>query len=256
MSGFGRTADWLVGLIGVCCLVAASCRKDKPKPPPPPAASVAAVPCADGETRDPPHGEARPAIQALRSKDYDTARTLFEGLLIRYPESASLRVWLGDARLGQGTKASTQAALDAYEVALALDARGCKLRDRETFFVAVGVADCQIRQNHAELALTGLAAASQKWPDSAELVYHRARAECSLGKREPCFTDLELALDLARTRQRARLSRSHHSSDRLVERASSDPEFEALRKEPRYRALLASAAASDAGPAPAEPAAP
>jgi hypothetical protein len=61
---------------------------------------------------------------------------------------------------------------------------------------------------------------------------------------------------MARTRQRARLSRSHHSSDRLVERASSDPEFELLRKEARYRALLASASASDAGAAPAEPAQP
>jgi hypothetical protein len=256
MNHRGSTADWLVGLFGVLCLVGFGCGKAKPKPLPPPVPSAAHVPCEGGETRDPPHHEARPAIQALRGKDYDTARRLFEALLAQYPESSSLRVWVGDARLGQDTAPSVQAALDAYNEALALDARGCKLRERENFFLVIGVADVAIRQQHAELALAKLAEADQKWPDNAEVKYHRARAECLLAKRDLCFDDLKSALTLAQSRQHARLSRSHHSSDRLVERAATQSEFEGLRKEPRYRALLASAALSDAGANAAEPLSP
>jgi tetratricopeptide (TPR) repeat protein len=256
MHEHGSTADWLVGLMGILCGVGSGCGKAKPKPPPPPVASVSQAPCAGGETRDPPHQQARPAIQALRSKDYEMATRLFEAELAEYPESSSLRVWLGDARLGQGTSASIQAALDAYDEARALDASGCKLRERERFFLAIGVADVAIRQQHAELALAKLTDSEQTWPDNAEVRYLRARAECALDKREACFDDLRSALTLAQTRQHARLSRSHHSSDRLVERAATQSEFEVLRKEPRYRALLASAAASDAGASTVEPALP
>ncbi len=253
MNQHGSTADWLVGLMCVLCSVGSGCGKAKPKPPPPPVASASHTPCAGGETRDPSHHEARPAIQALRSKDYDTATRLFEAQLAEYPESSSLRVWLGDARLGQGTSASVQAALDAYNEALALDGSGCKLRERESFFLAIGVADVAIRQQHAELALAKLADSEQKWPDNAEVRYLSARAKCVLGKRDACFDDLKSALTLAQTQQQARLSRSHHSSERLVERAATQSEFEALRKESRYRALLASAKTSDGGTSAVEP---
>jgi len=250
------TADWLVGLIGVSCLLCGDCAKEKPKPPPAPLSGATHSPCDSGESRDPPHQQARPAIQALRGKDYDTAVRLFGELLAKYPESASLRVWLGDACLGQGTVPSIQAALDAYGEALALDARGCKLRERETFFLYVGTADAQIRQQHAELALAKLADAERKWPDTAEVAYQRARAECQLGQRDACFVDLKAAFTLARSAQHPRFSRSHHSSDRLLERAATEPELEALRKEPRYRALLALAGAGDAGTVDREPAGP
>jgi tetratricopeptide (TPR) repeat protein len=243
-------ADWLVGLMGICWLVSLGCGKDKPKPPPPAAELAAHRPCQSGETTDPPHHEARPAIQALRSKDYDTARLLFEALLVKYPESSSLRVWQGDALLGQDSEASVTAALEAYAQARALDARGCKLRERERYFVAIGVADAELRQKRAEPALLELAEAAREWPDSAEVAYHSARAECLLGKRDDCFRDLESALKPTHSGQRVRFSRSHHASEDLVQRAENQPEFSELCREPRCRLLLASAARGDAGSPP------
>ena len=247
MNRRGSTAGWLVGLVGVFLVVYPACHKDKPKPPPPPVASAAHVPCEGGETRDPPHHEARPAIQALRAKDYDTAEKLFAGLLAKYPESASLRVWQGDALLGEDSTDDVGAALAAYAAARALDSSGCKLRDKERYFLAVGMADAELRQKHAEPALVELAEADRQWPDSAEVAYHRARAECLLGKRDACFEDLRSAFERAHSRQRVRFTRSHHSLDDLFVRAARQPEFADLRKEPRYKALVAKAARGDGG---------
>jgi hypothetical protein len=165
----------------------------------------------------------------------------------KYPESASLRVWLGDARLGQATEPAARAALQAYREATALDAQGCKLRERETFFLAMGLIEVQLLQKQPEQALAKLEEAQQKWPDNAEVTYARARAECALGQRDVCYADLGNALRSAKLRKRPRLSRSHRASDRLAERAATQPEFEPLRKEARFRALLASAAGGDAG---------
>ena len=242
------TAGWLVGLLAVLGLIGPGCRKAKPKPPLPPVPSISHTACDAGETHDPPHVEARPAIQALRRKDYAAAQRLFEGLLDKYPESASLRVWRGDALLGQDSPTSAAAALDAYAEARALDARGCKLRERERYFMALGVADAELQQKRPEAALAALADAAREWPDNAELAYGRARAECALGKGDDCYADLQRAIGQTRSGQRARFSRSHRSSDDLPKRAQSQPEFEALRKQPRYQALLADAARSDAGP--------
>ena len=245
MNRRGSAADWLVGLSCVLCLLGSGCGRGKPKPLPPPVASASHVPCEGGETRDPPHQEVRPAIQALRGKDYDSAVRLLEALLPKYPESSSLRVWLGDARAGVGTDASVQAASDSYSEALALAARGCKLREREQFFIAVGMADVEIRQKNAARALEALSAAEARWPGNAEVAYDRARVECLRERRDACFDELKSALRLAQSREHSRFSRSHHFSDRLAERAASQPEFEVLRKQPRYRALLATV--SDAG---------
>jgi tetratricopeptide (TPR) repeat protein len=247
MNRLGSTSDWPVGLLLLLCLAGFSCSKAKPKPLPPPVTTAAVTPCDGGETRDPPHREARPAIQALRSNDYDTAARLFQALLGAYPESSSLRVWLGDARLGQGTELSTQAALEAYKEASALEARGCKLRERESFFLAIGLIDVQLRQKQPEQALGKVEAAAQRWPDNAEVKYQRARAECALDRPEACLDDLQSSLTLARSRVHERFSRSHSASNRLVERAAVQPEFESLRKGPRFRALLANATTSDAG---------
>jgi tetratricopeptide (TPR) repeat protein len=246
----GRAAGWLVGLIALSCLISASCRKPKPKPLPPPATSAAHTPCDGGESRDPPHHEARPAIQALRNKDYATAQGLFDALMNRYPESASLRVWRGDALLGQDGSAA--AALAAYAEARALDAQGCKLRERERYFLSLGIAEAQLAQKQPEPALAELAAAQQKWPDSAEVFYQRARAECLQGKRDDCFNDLENALKPGHSEPRVRLSRAHHASENLLERAESQAEFADLRKEPKCKALFANAARSDAGTASRE----
>jgi tetratricopeptide (TPR) repeat protein len=247
MNRLRSLIDWPFGLLALFCLVGSGCGRAKPKPQPPPAASTAVIPCDGGETRDPPHREARPAIQALRSNDYDTAGRLFQALLGAYPESSSLRVWLGDARLGQGTELSTQAALEAYNEASALEARGCKLRERESFFLAIGLIDVQLRQKQPAQALQKIEAAAQRWPDNAEIKYQRARAECALDQRDACFDDLQSALTLARSRVHERFTRSHATSNRLGERAAVQPEFDSLRKGPGFRALLASATTSDAG---------
>ncbi|HTA91708.1 MAG TPA: hypothetical protein VK745_19125 [Polyangiaceae bacterium] len=246
MNRRGSTTGWLVGLLGVLCL-GSGCGKAKPKPPLPPVASASQTACDGGETHDPPHQEMRQAMQALRGKDFAAAERLFAELLPKYPESASLRVWHGDALLGQSSPASVSAALDAYSQASALDARGCKLRDRERYFLAVGMADAELRQKQPEPALAELSQAAQQWPDSAEVTYHRARAECLLGQRDACFNDLRVALEAARSRRSVRFSRSHHSFDDLLQRAAKQTEFDELRKEPRCQALLATSALDDAG---------
>jgi predicted Zn-dependent protease len=249
MKRRGSATGWLVGLLGLICALGSGCSKAKPKPPLPPVASASHIACDGGETRDPPHQEARPAMQALRAKDFDTAEHLFDGLLGKYPESASLRVWHGDALLGQNTDGSVASALTSYAEARALDALGCKLRERERYFLAIGVADADLRQKHPEPALVELEQAAHEWPDSAEVAYHRARAECLLGKPDECFNDLRGALDHAHSRQRVRFSRSHHSLDDLLQRAAKQVEFDDLRKEPRYRGLIGSSATDDAGTA-------
>jgi predicted Zn-dependent protease len=251
MSRVRSKADWLVGLIALLCLGDAGCGKTKPKPPLPPVLPSAHTPCDGGESRDPPHHEGRPAIQALRNNDYDTAQRLFEALFSKYPESASLRVWRGDALLGQDSPNAASAALDAYAEARALDARGCKLRDRERYFLTIGVAAAELQQKRPEPALLELADAARRWPDNAEVAYQRARAECLEGKRDACFDDLDGALKLSRSGQHTRLSRVHRASEDLLQRALKQPEFADLRKEARCKALLAAATRSDAGtPAP------
>ncbi len=223
------------------------CGKSKPKPPLPVASAAAHVLCEGGESKDPPHQEARPAIQALRAKDYDTAGRLFSELLTKYPESASLRVWRGDALLGQDSSDAPTAALAAYAEAKALDARGCKLRERERYFLTVGTADAELRQGQTEIALATLTEASREWPEAPEVLYQRARCECVQGKRDTCFEDLASALRGSRSGQNPRFSRGHRASEHLRERAEKQLEFTELRKEPRYKTLLASLATLDGG---------
>ena len=250
MKGAGSAIGWLVGLLAFCAVGSAGCGKSKPKPPLPVASAAPHVPCDGGESRDPPHQEARPAIQALRAKDFDTAQRLFAELLAKYPESASLRVWRGDALLGQDSNDSTTAALDAYAEARALDARGCKLRERERYFLAVGTADAQLRRGQTDAALAILTEAAREWPEAPEVAYQRARVECMQGQREACFGDLEAALRGSRSGRYPRFSRGHRASEHLRERAEKQTEFAELRKEPRYKALLASLAQLDGGAAP------
>jgi len=247
MARSGSTVDWLVGLIGFCAVVGSGCGKSKPKPPLPAETVAPHVLCDGGESRDPPHHEARPAIQALRAKDYETAQRLFTELLARYPESASLRVWRGDALLGQDSSASTAAALAAYAEARDLDARGCKLRERERYFLAVGTADAQLRQGQTETALAILSEAAREWPAAPEILYQRARAECVQNKLDAAFADLEAALRGSRAGQSPRFSRGHRASEHLRERAEKQPEFDELRKDARYKSLLASLSSLDGG---------
>ncbi|HEX3776347.1 MAG TPA: hypothetical protein VHV51_17865 [Polyangiaceae bacterium] len=251
MARRGLLADWLVGPFALFALFGGACGKPKPKPLPPPAASVAHTACDGGETRDPPHQEARPAIQALRNKDYASAEKLFETLLAKYPESASLRVWRGDALLGEDTEQSAAGALAAYSEARTLDARGCKLREREHYFLALGLVKAELAQKQPEQALVELSTAQRKWPDSAELSYQRARAECLKNQADDCFNDLERALKSTHADGHVRFSRAHHAAENLLERAQIQSEFAELRKQARCKSLFESAARLDAGtPAP------
>ena len=250
MNRVGSIAGWLVGLIGFGVFPALGCGKSKPKPPLPVASASAHVLCEGGESKDPPHHEARPAIQALRAKDYDTASRLFSELLAKYPESASLRVWRGDALLGQDSPDAPTTALAAYAEAKALDERGCKLRERERYFLAVGTADAELRLGQTDTALATLAEASRQWPEAPEILYQRARCECVHNNRDACFEDLAAALRGSRSGQYPRLSRGHHASEHLRDRAEQQSELAALRKEPRYKALLASLVTVDGGATP------
>ncbi|HEY4106900.1 MAG TPA: tetratricopeptide repeat protein [Polyangiaceae bacterium] len=251
MARRGLATGWLVGQFALLALFGGACGKPKSKPLPPPVASVAHTACEGGETRDPPHQEARPAIQALRNKDYAGAEKLFAALLSKYPESASLSVWRGDALLGEDTEQSVSAALVAYSEARALDARGCKLRDREHYFLALGLVKAALAQKQPQRALAELAAAQQKWPESAELSYQRARAECLQSQPDDCFNDLEHALKSTHADGHVRFSRAHHAAENLLERAEAQSEFVELRKQARCKSLFETAARIDAGvPAP------
>jgi len=243
----GSTVGWLVGLVGFCAVVESACGKSKPKPPVPVVLAAAHALCDGGESRDPPHQEARPAIQALRAKDYDTAQRLLTELLTKYPESASLRVWRGDALLGKESADAAQAALAAYTEARDLDARGCKLRERERYFLAVGTADADLRQGQTEAALAILSEAARQWPEAPEILYQRARAECRENKLDVCLADLEAALGASRSGRYPRFSRGHRASEHLSERVEKQPEFAALRSDPRFKALRPNATVLDGG---------
>ncbi len=212
---------------------------------PPPVSAAPSGPCPDGISVDPQPGELRPAISAADEKDYATSRKLFENLIARYPNSATLRVWRGYIALYEADnndkvayKKSAEAALAFYAEAERLQDQGCKLPERDHYYLRMDSSYAELRLRKPDDAFRHLKVAKAQWPNSAEVFYHLARAYCLKDDVDNCVQNFEECLRLAKSLQRPKFLRAHHSLDDWVRRSRTQSEFPPLRKDPRYAKLI------------------
>lgn len=211
--------------------------------------SAPAPPCPDGRSVDPPKSEFRPAIGAFHDQRYPEAQKLLGNLAEKYPNSATTRVWLGDAVLydeGKEYIAAADEAIRHYQRADELVRAGCKLREAMAYYLRMGLAYAYLRKDLADEAGKHLELAVAEWPESAEVHYHSARAACLRKDHAACLKHLEHTYDLAQRRVRPLFLRVHRSLDDWFVRADSQSEFVELRElkaaefqqlKDRYRAL-------------------
>jgi tetratricopeptide (TPR) repeat protein len=223
-----------------------ACKGKKPDDAPPPVASAPPTgPCPGGASVDPQPGELRPAITAAEEKDYRTSKKLFENLIARYPNSATLRVWRGYIALYEAdnkdkaayTK-SAEAALAFYKEAEALQEKGCKLPERDHYYLRMDSSYAHLRLRRPDDAFRDLNVAKREWSNSAEVFYHLARAYCLKDDVDNCAQNFEECLKLAKSLQRPKFLRAHHSLDDWVRRSRTQSEFPPLRKDARYAKLI------------------
>jgi tetratricopeptide (TPR) repeat protein len=215
---------------------------------PPPVTSTVPVssgPCASGQSEDPGPGEFRPAITAAEQKDYATSKRLIENLMKSYPNSATTRVWRGYVALFEADnkdkvayKKSAESALAFYKEAEDLHDKGCKLPERDHYYLRMDSGYAFLRLRKADEALRHLDIARKDWSNSAEVAYHRARAYCLKEDVDSCAESFEEALKLAKSLQRPKFLRVHNSLDDWVRRSRTQSEFPILRKDKRYAQLI------------------
>ena len=191
--------------------------------PAPQSSSAAVVPgsCPGGASMDPGQGEFRPAVTAFKDKDYKTAQKLLETLIKQYPNSATVRVWRGDAALFDKDVKEDQAAENSipfYTEAEKLHDKGCVLPEYEHYYLRMGVSYAQLRKKNADEAIRHLEIAKKSWDNSAEVYYHLARAHCVKKDVDKCAADFEKCLDIAKSLRRPKFLRSHHSLDDWIRR--------------------------------------
>lgn len=213
------------------------------------ASSASASHCPAGRSVDPPKGEFRPAISAFHDQRYAVAQKLLGNLAEKYPDSATTRVWLGDAILYDEDKEYVAAADEAirhYQRADELVRAGCKLREAMAYYLRMGLAYAYLRKDSPDAASKHLEVAVAQWPESAEVHYHSARVACLRKDHAGCLKHLEHTFDLAQRRVRPLFLRVHRSLDDWFVRADSQSEFAELRQlkaaelqqlKERYRAL-------------------
>lgn len=235
----------LRGVSALCLLVAlAGCRQKKPEPDgsAADAGKVLGPPCPGGRSVDPNQAEFRPAVSAFKDGKYKQAQAQLDALLGRYPNSATLRVWRGDAALFDKEaeyKQAAESALRYYGEAEKLHDAGCKLPETEHYYLRFDAALASLRKNDADAAIRQLDTSKREWADSAELYYNLARAHCMKAAIDPCYQNFEQALAIAKSLKRPRFLRSHYSVDDWIRRSKTQSEFPELRKDPRYAPLLA-----------------
>jgi tetratricopeptide (TPR) repeat protein len=190
---------------------------------------------------DPGQADYRPAISAFKDQKYREAQQLLDALLEKHPNSATLRVWRGDAALfdkAADYKQAAETALRYYEAAERLHDRGCTLPESEHYYMRFDAALASLRKGDAAAAIRQLDIAKQKWADSAELHYNLARAHCMKNELGACYENFAKALEIAHTLKRPRFLRSHYSVDDWLRRSKTQSEFPALRRDPRYAPLV------------------
>lgn len=228
----GMLAAWL---IVVASLSACKNKDTAPAPPVAPSASASHRPgCPGGHSLDPPKAEFRPAIGALRDKRYREAQRLLGNLCEKYPNSATARVWMGDAVLYDSEKdyvASADEALKHYDRAHALVDAGCNMREVMHYYLLMGTAYAYLRKDRAEPAESHLTIAQKRWPDSAEVTYHLARAHCLREQFDQCLMYLERTFQLAKERKRPLFLRVHRALDDWFVRTETQSEFAGLRNQ-------------------------
>jgi len=208
------------------------------------AASASAHPCALGDDVDPPAGRLLAVRDQFEQKDYAQAERALRALAKEYPYSAVVRFVLGDTLLyGAGSDTAeyehaAQSALPQYAQARALVHQGCPLAERDEYYLLMGSAYAHLRERDGAAATAVLEEAYRRWPTSAEITYHLARAACLRGDVAECAARFETTLHIARALQRPRFLRTHHSVDDWIRRSRTQSEFPPLRKSPAYAKLL------------------
>jgi tetratricopeptide (TPR) repeat protein len=241
MTALHRAVPLLLVLVALL-----ACKKsssDSTPTPTQPTATAATVPgvCPKGTSMDPGQGEFRPAVTAFKDKDYKTAQRLLEHLMKQYPNSATLRVWRGDAALFDKTvkeDAAADAAIPFYEEAEKLHDKGCALPEYEHYYLRMGVAYALLRKKSADDAIRHLDVAKKNWDNSAEVFYHLARAHCRKSDVDQCATNFEKSLEIAKSLRRPKFLRSHNSLDDWIRRSRTQSEFGPLRRDKRYSQII------------------
>ncbi len=181
------------------------------------------------------------AERLLHEQSYTEARRAFDALLTRYPESADLLVWRGEADLDDEDKdylGSADRALGFYARARSLDARGCRLSRAGAYYASLHSAFAYLRKDDAAQALRELSALERDFEGSAEVQYNLARAECLRSDIDRCYAHFEKTLELARARARPKFLRTHYSLADWIRRSETQSELGPLRSQERYRELV------------------
>jgi predicted Zn-dependent protease len=228
----------------VVALALLACKKKsettKPVPAPAPA-PVSTGPCPTGKSMDPGQGEFRPAVTAFKDKKYETAQLLLDNLMKKYPNSATVRVWRGDAALFDKKSKYAAAADDAipfYQEAEKLHDKECTLPESEEYYLRMGFAFAYLRKKDADNAIKHLDIAKKKWDNSAEIFYNLARAQCRNKDVDACADSFEKSLEIAKALRRPKFLRTHNSLDDWIRRSRTQSEFPILRRNARYRAIV------------------
>lgn len=217
--------------------------------------------CASGLSEDPPRAELQTGIRLYEQKDYSGAEQVFSGLAQRFPRSGTTLAWRGDAvfyRKDRPEAESARLALPDYLRAGELHSQGCTLPPRARYYQLMGVAYAELRlakQAEAPLARESLSRAAsaletamQEFPDSAEVPYTKARADCAEAALVPaegrkelqsrCLEQLGRVVELAADLKRPRFIRIHRSVQDWILRAEGQTEFQSLRQQQGYSAWL------------------
>ena len=161
-----RALGWVSVVLVVLALV--GCRQKKEQP-----AAIDAGPsgpaCPGGLSADPKQADFRPAVSAFKEGKYKQAQALLDTLLTRHPNSATLRVWRGDAALFDKEaeyKQAADSALRYYAEAEKLHDAGCKLPEAEHYYMRFDAALASLRKNDADGAIRQLEKSKREWSDS------------------------------------------------------------------------------------------
>jgi tetratricopeptide (TPR) repeat protein len=190
-----------------------------------------------------------PAKVAFEAKRYKEAIRQYDDMAVKYPNSATVRVWRAEAtlyrfKLSDGRSQYVQAAADAlpfYEAAEDLHDRGCRLPDEAQYYLRMGAAYAHLRKGDANKAVAQLENARKAFPDSAEAAYALARASCLLHEVDDCARYFEETLRIARQLRRPIFLRTHRSMDEWIRRSKTQTELEPLRDDRRYQQIVKAA---------------